>query len=123
MDRRLASDAAIGLHEPFGIRANPDLSSLGTEHMAARALTEILLQQGLPACQQGRHRTRRADDDHVEEAVVAADLAARLGDRQHLAEVGDEDLGGFHGLTFAVERDLVGTVVETTRLASITLAS
>src|SRR6476619_6869123 len=64
----------------------------GPKDMPARALAEILLEHGLPAREQGRDRTGGADDDHVEQPVIAADPATRLDHRQHLAEVGDEDL-------------------------------
>ena len=95
-DRRRAGDAAIGLDQTLRIRPDSDLAGLGPEDMPARALAEVLLEHRLPAREQGRDRTGGADDDHVEQPVIAADPAARLDHRQHLAEVGDEDLGRLH---------------------------
>src|SRR5664280_1431255 len=88
--------------------------------MTCRTRAKVALSKRLPSGQEAEHRARCPDDNHVEQAVVGLDLPARLDQRPHLSEVGDQDLGRLPAAATSVEDDLRGRALLhlTTRLST-----
>src|SRR5258706_8032364 len=114
LDRRHADDAAVDLDESGWVRLDLHFLAAGAEDVTGGTLTKMPLAERFPTREQPGQRTRRADDDNVEGAVVRVDPEPRSDRQAHPTEVRDEDLGRLGRAADAVDRDLVADIADAT---------